>query len=344
MIAAKRSLILIILLLFMNTTVYAYEVDSLSQGDTSEKVVINFTGDLCFGTDFGKHNRYMDTFKEKGGEYFFEGVKDVISKDDLTVVNLENVFTHQKDSVSGKIYTYKAPAGYVNILKDSSIEAVSIANNHMQDYNQDGLDESLRYLNNLRIGYFGYSNSLDKTSELGGVDIDKTYIYEKGNIKVGFLGYLAFNSVCATDKKIKSDIKALKEQHVDYIVVSAHWGGQNDRTVNDKQQQMGRKFIDYGADLVIGNHPHVLQEREFYKGKLIYYSLGNFMFMCSGGKINDLTAIVHLELTKDNNEKVSVIFKNIPVSSFGGAMNTQQPKVLKYKKDKQSVYDILNKR
>jgi poly-gamma-glutamate synthesis protein (capsule biosynthesis protein) len=106
---------------------------------------------------------------------------------------------------------------------------------------------------------------------------------------------------------------------------------------------MGRKFIDYGADLVIGNHPHVLQKRELYKGKPIYYSVGNFMFVCSGGKINDLTAIVHLELTKDGNGKVSATFKNIPVSSFGGMTNTQQPKVLQYKKDKQNVYDILNK-
>jgi poly-gamma-glutamate synthesis protein (capsule biosynthesis protein) len=326
----------------MNGTVYTNEVDSLSVSDSSEKVVINFTGDLCFGTDFGKHNRYMDTFTEKGGGYFFEGVKDVISKDDLTVVNLENVFTHQKDSVSGKIYTYKAPAGYVNILKDSSIEAVSIVNNHMQDYKQDGFDESLRYLNNLKIGYFGYSNSYDKTSELGGVDVDKTYIYQKGAIKVGFVGYLAFNSVCVTDEKIKSDIEALKEQEVDYIVVYTHWGGQNDRTVNAKQQQMGHKFIDYGADLVIGNHPHVLQEREYYKGKLIYYSLGNFMFACSCRKINDLTAIVHLELTKDSYGSVSATFKNIPVSSFGGMTNTQQPKVLSGRVDKQKVYDILN--
>ena len=85
------------------------------------------------------------------------------------------------------------------------------------------------------------------------------------------------------EKLIQNNIEVLREQNVDLILACCHWGIEKDNYPENYQQQLGRKCIDWGVDLVIGHHPHVLQGVEKYKGKYICYSLGNF---CFGGNPN----------------------------------------------------------
>ena len=155
---------------------------------------------------------------------------------------------------------------------DGSIEAVSLANNHSEDYYKQGMNDTKAVLDEKGIGYFGYETS---------------FVEEVKGIKIGFLGYRSMSVSMNNEqgrKTIKNAIDDLKmNQEVDVVVVYFHWGIEREYYANDDQRNLAKFTIDSGADLVVGAHPHVLQGIEEYNGKQIVYSLGNF---CFGGNRN----------------------------------------------------------
>lgn len=238
--------------------------------DTNFKITISAVGDCTLGSDesYGKYGTFDDEFKKHNYNYgyFFENVRDILNKDDLTIANLETSLTTATKKAD-KQYAFKGDPSYAKILKEGSVEAVNLANNHTFDYLRKGFDDTVKALDREGIGYFGYGYKYYKTLK---------------GIKIGVLGYTGYDNTKTTKEQIKKDIMQMKKD-ANIIIVSFHWGEENKYYPNKIQKDLGHFAIDEGADLVVGHHPHLIQGIEKYKGKFIVYSLGNFSF---GGNRN----------------------------------------------------------
>ena len=237
------------------------------------EILVSFLGDCSIGdseqyTD--ATTSYHTTVDEKGYEWPFSLVKDYLAADDLTVANLEVVFTNRTKHTD-KQYNLVADPDHVQILIDGSIEMVNTVNNHCMDFMDGGYADTLKTLDEAGINRFGsvYPGQKNGYDDLG--------VQMAGDIKIGFIGFSYPQDY--DQKKIANRIKILKEeQECDLVVVSLHWGRETHMTPESWQVTYAKKVIDAGADLIWGHHPHVIQPIHFYKGKPILYSTGNFTF------------------------------------------------------------------
>lgn len=229
-------------------------------------IMISAAGDVTLGNYFGQgyESSFNQTYeKEQNAGYFLQNVKVILSEDDMTIVNLEGVLTDSEDLQPGRTYNIKGAPEYVEILTEGSVEAVSFANNHRMDYGSKGSDDTINVLEEAEI-VFAY-------------DARVGYYVRKGII-VGFVSVNESTQGKGVEKYLEQGIAELQAAGADVILACCHWGTERDHYPEEYQQELGRKCIDWGADLVIGHHPHVLQGVEEYKGKFIVHSLGNFCF------------------------------------------------------------------
>ncbi len=244
--------------------------DKQLDNQKTRKITISAVGDVTIGSDenFGYRNTFIEEVDKYNNDYFHfvEAVYPIFEQDDITIANLETTLTTAEKKANKK-FRFKGEPDYVKILKEGSIEAVNIANNHIHDYLDKGFKDTVNTLENEGIGYFGYHDN---------------YTTTKQGIHVGFLGYEGWEASDKLMKQIKKDIESLKEQ-TDLIVISFHWGIERENYPYKDQLELAHYAVDQGADLVLGHHPHVLQGIEKYKEKFIVYSLGNFLF---GGNKN----------------------------------------------------------
>jgi poly-gamma-glutamate synthesis protein (capsule biosynthesis protein) len=147
------------------------------------------------------------------------------------------------------------------ILKNNNFKGVSLANNHIFDFGRVGVEQTKVNLAKSGIKWFGDP-----------VDLAHKTLVEDSYVIVGFNQFLGVDSVEDTKKEIKK-----YKQEGRFVIVFAHWGEEY-LPKTEYQKDWAYQFVDSGADMVIGAHPHVIQESEVYKNKYIYYSLGNFVF------------------------------------------------------------------
>lgn len=247
--------------------------EELKADETEKKteiieVTISAAGDVTLGNTQlqGYEGTFIEQYDKKGSEYFLSDVRSVFSKDDMTLVNFEGVLTEATKKMP-KEFNLKGRPEFMQILNDGSVECVAFANNHRMDYYEKGSDETVE-----GFKQYGITYAYD----------EKTAIYEVKGIKIG---YISVNT--SHDEEVLSyvedGINELKKQGAQAVIVYIHWGIELDHYPQKKHTELGHKFIDMGADIVLGAHPHVLQGIEIYNGKPIVYSLGNF---CFGGNKN----------------------------------------------------------
>lgn len=209
----------------------------------------------------------------------FAGVSAVLSEADLAVGNLECVIATVGQKVP-KAYNFRCHPRNVEILA-RYFDGVSLANNHSGDYGKDAFVEQLGLLEAGNVGYFG-----------GGMNAAEAHaplVLERNGIRVALLGYneIELRSyeagpdtpglAWAVDEQVMQDIAAARAK-ADLVIVYPHWGYEYQGQPSERQQNLAHKMIDAGADLVVGGHPHVTQTVEYYRDRLIVYSLGNFVF------------------------------------------------------------------
>lgn len=232
----------------------------------SDKVslTISSAGDCTLGTDenFNYSTSLNAYYESHGADYFFQNVRSIFQKDDLSIVNMEGTLTDET-AREAKTFAFKAPAEYASILSGSSIEAANLANNHSHDYGKKSYTDTISALDDAGIASFGYNRV--KILKVKGIKVGVTGIYE-----------LADHQKRAS--QVKKNIKALKKAGAQVIIVNFHWGVEKQYTPDENQKALAHLAVDEGADLVIGHHPHVLEGIEEYNGKYICYSLGNFCF------------------------------------------------------------------
>lgn len=227
-------------------------------------LTVSVVGDCTLGTDENfdystSLNAYFDSY---GKDYFFQNVKDIFSKDDLTIANFEGVLT-ESDARADKQFAFKAPPSFAGILSSGSVEAVNMSNNHSSDYGEESFQDTLKALDAENIVHFGYN---------------ETAIVDVKGVKVGLVGIYELYDHLERTQQLKDNIAKVKEDGAQLVIVIFHWGNERETVPDSNQMTLGRLAIDEGADLVCGHHPHVLQGIETYKGKNIVYSLGNFCF------------------------------------------------------------------
>lgn len=227
------------------------------------RITVTATGDCTFATDdYAPRATGFVTYAEKYGTgYFFENVRDIFAEDDLTIVNFEGTLSERGER-EPKQFAFRGDPSYVDVLTSSSIEAANLANNHSMDYGAVSLEDTKKYLETAGI--------------LHCRDTDDICIAEVNGIRVGLVGINYLNDTMKTH--LEEAVLSAKEQGTEIIILSIHWGVEKAKSPNDEQINAAHTAIDLGADLVIGNHPHVLQGIEKYKGRYICYSLGNFCF------------------------------------------------------------------
>ncbi|WP_084031582.1 CapA family protein [Anaerobacillus arseniciselenatis] len=251
----------------------ALHVEEVFAGKFVEPEVVSITisaaGDVTLGGDdrYGYEGSFNQEAKREGLGHFVENIKDLFSKDDLTMVNLEGALTNataRKD----KQFTFRGDPSYTEILTNGNIDVVNLANNHTLDFFQKGYEDTINHLKDAGVGYFGFENHL---------------MTEIKEVKIGLLGYTGWYDSTTLRNQIKKDIDNLREEGAKIVIVNFHWGQERSYVPNQTQKSLGRYTIDSGADLVVGHRPHVIQGIEEYNGKFIVYSLANFMF---GGNRN----------------------------------------------------------
>ena len=220
--------------------------------------------------------------------YSSGGMDNVVSPDlvkklksaDVLEINNEFAFSTRGTPAPDKQFTFRVDPSYANILKQMGVDVAGLANNHVLDYGQDALLDTFDTLSDAGIAYTGAGRSINEASGL--------IIQEVNDKKIGFLAASRVIPVASWDVRnsqpgvftcydttaLIEAIKAAKSQ-VDYLCVCVHWGKEHTTRLTDYQAPNGHAYIDAGADIVIGAHPHVLQGIEFYNGKPIFYSLGD---------------------------------------------------------------------
>lgn len=298
-----------------------FDIDLTIAGDC---MLATYKGQVKEGTSFSWYA------KNNEPTYFFDKVYDIFSADDFTIVNLENVLTDnplkEKAKDHNPAYWYKAPTENVNILTSSSIEVANLANNHTGDYGSQGTIDTINAVKNAGLIY---GNN------------DTTAYLEKDGFKIALICHGLWYE--GQSSAIINRINEAKKQQADYIIVYFHGGKERIHTPEQWKIRECHRIVDAGADLVIGNHPHVLQPIETYNGVKIVYSMGNFCFGGSNKPENrTILYTVKLVINKDTLDVETEEYEIIPCYVYTGSVNNWQPAPITNETEKQKVIDFMN--
>lgn len=263
-------LLLFILLLIpkiLPTGRYNFNFDRKENQELQETKIL-FVGDVMMTRSVEKKIRDLN----KKYIFPFINILDYLKSFDYAAANLEGPISENGVKVGSK-YSFRMNPDVAKALNESNINIVNLANNHIFDYGKIAFEDTLKNLNKNNIKYFGISY--------------EPLVIEKNGTKIGFLGFSDFLKhldvkenkfgISVVNDNLSEIIKKAKEK-VDVLVVNFHWGEEYQKLANERQRRLAKIAIDSGADLVIGYHPHVIQNVEKYNGKFIFYSLGNFVF------------------------------------------------------------------
>lgn len=233
-----------------------------------EPITLIFTGDVIPARSVNATMTKLNSFT-----YPFEKTADFLKEPDLTIINLEAPLV-DNCPVTETGMVFCGNKRFVEGLTFAGIDVATLANNHSTNYGKDGIDQTVELLSQNNILVTGVHNIAYK---------------ETKGIKFSFLGYNGVNPLSPEISSINKDeiSRQISEARTlsDFVVVMYHWGREyssspviDNSIANFDPIEIGRFTIDSGADLVVGNHPHWVQGYEIYKGKPIFYALGNFIF------------------------------------------------------------------
>lgn len=237
-------------------------------------------------------------FIRRGGDPFHL-VASRLARADLRIANLECVVATGGQAID-KPWTFRAHPRVLAVLK-RHVDVVSLANNHSGDFGRAAFAEMLGRLERAGLPYFG-----------GGRDLRQAHrplIIERKGLKIALLAYdgmfpRAFEAgdnwpgvAWSQDEQVAYDIRQARLQ-ADVVIPYMHWGQEHEPVANAQQRELARRMIDAGADAVVGTHPHVVQDTEVYRGKPIFYSLGNFVFDGFSSADNNTGWLLWLDLSR----------------------------------------------
>lgn len=259
--------------------------DTIDSEDPQPPIVLAFAGDVNFDEDSKPVARYdMEKKGIIGG--ISQELVDEMNEADIFMLNNEFAYSTRGTEIIEKSYTFRAHPKRVDILKEIGVDIVSLANNHALDFGQEALLDTFTTLDEAEVDYVGAGVNMERAKAPIYYTIGETTIaYVAASHVIYAMDWYATDTrpgmIGTYDPTLfVASIKEAKENS-DFVVAYVHWGKERTHEPVSYQKNLARIYIDAGADAVIGCHPHVMQGIEFYKGKTIAYSLGNYWFNSS---------------------------------------------------------------
>ncbi len=293
--------------------------------------------DIAITGDIMAARRLAPVVKEKGCGYVFEKVKNQFLSCPFVFGNLETTLINEmnlpeiKKNGDKSYHFYSGPC-IARALKNAGFTMVSLGNNHSIDYGQKGVALTLEALYRSGVDYCGLrKGDLSRPND--------PFIKTVNNTKVGVLCYSnvshkkfeagpeKFGTIPGIKSVVMWDIKEARKK-ADVVIVYMHWGKEGEG-VKKSQYKLARAMIDKGADLVVGSHTHVFQDVEIYKGKYIFYGLGNFVFDMRGEEYKK-SAVLKVKLDNKKIKKVKIV----PVY-----LENYRPVVMR---DREKIFEFLS--
>lgn len=310
---------------------------TLSNEENKTQVVkpdITFTltaiGDImCHNTQYwDAYQKETDTYDFS---YVFENVKDYIASGDVSIANIETSFAG-KDRGYSNYPVFNSPDELARDVKKTGLDIITTAGNHCLDMGYSGLSRTIDVLRNNEIEQLGTYKSQEER--------DTIFVKDVKGVKIAFIDYTyGTNGIpVPSDKEycvnlidkdlIKKDIESAKEQNVDMIVACMHWGDEYKTKANNEQENLADFLFKNGVNVIIGNHPHVLEQMEkrtitldngTTQDGFVIYACGNFI--CDQNAENTRNSIIlNLDITKHSDGKITIDKANyIPIYMYKGA-------------------------
>ena len=278
--------------------------DNIRNSDAAAtEPVLAFVGDMLF-TEITLSRSHQQGISSMFSEELLSAMTDA----DLFMVNEEFPFSTRGEAAEDKQFTFRVDPSYVRIFQEIGVDVATVANNHALDFGVNAFTDSLDTLDQAGIARVGGGRTLSEAKApvirtvgdstvgiLGASRVIPVSSWAAGNARPGM--FTAYDQA-----PLLNEISDLSSQ-CDYTVVYLHWGIEKDEYPQEYQRKLAYACIDAGADLVVGSHPHVLQGFETYKGKLIAYSLGNFLFSNS----TNPTVLLQVHIKEDGTLAASLI-------------------------------------
>lgn len=281
-----------------------------------KKITLTFAGDVMLDRNVW-HNYKAVGLNKLLNDFDVSLFKDV----DLSVLNLEGPISQQPiddDWQSGSMI-FNFPPESVDLLKFSGIKAVSLANNHTYNAGKNNFVYTQQVLKENNIGNFG--------RQIGFNELEDIYRYDAGEIPISIIGLDVLAEYI--DSEIIAAIKSEKAKDR-FVIIMPHWGVEYSQKHHPSQENLAKKWISAGVDMIVGGHPHVIQDFEIIDGVPVFYSLGNFIFDQYFSAETQESLVLSVEISEHD-----ITTKIIPI-----AQNKSAPKVADGSK-KQSILEML---
>ncbi len=290
------------------TEIETEEISKITEVETEVIDLHAYDFTLCFAGDISLDENAVTTAQLDANE---NDIYDCISPElieimqnaDLMCLNNEFTYSTNGSPMAGKAYTFRANPERVSVLQEMGVDVVTLANNHVYDYGKQAFLDTMSTLENADIEYFGAGENLEEAMA--------PVYYEIDGKTIAFVGASRAEKFKLTPQATETEpgilrcydtelfINVIREAdaNADFVIAVVHWGTEYSYDLEEVQLSTGKEYLDAGADAIIGGHSHCLQGMEFYDGKPIIYSLGNYWF---NSKTLD-SMLVQLRFTGDDN-------------------------------------------
>lgn len=262
---------------------------------------------------------------------------DRMNAADVMCVNNEFTFSTRGEPMEGKAYTFRANPERVSLLLEMGVDLALLANNHVYDYGKDAILDTFDTLTNAGIAYFGAGHNLKEAM--------KPYYVELDGITIAFVAASRAEKYKMTPQATETEpgilrcydtelfLEVIKEAdaNADIVLACIHWGTEYSTVLEEVQLTTGKLYMDAGVDVIIGSHSHCLQGMEFYDGKPIIYSLGNFWF--NHRSLDTMLLEVHITGEQDNPQVEVVVIPAL--------QEDHKTTILTEQDQKQELYEYL---
>lgn len=299
-------------------------------------ITICFSGDISLADDAVTTKQWLASGKDLS-QCISPELLTIMNAADIMCVNNEFTFSTRGEPLEGKAYTFRAEPERVSLLLEMGVDLALLANNHVYDYGKEAMLDTFDTLETAGIAYFGAGRNLTGAMEPYYVEID--------GITIAFVAASRAEKYKMTPQATETEPGILRcydtglfleviqeaDANADIVLACVHWGTEYSTVLEEAQLTTGKLYLDAGADAIIGSHSHCLQGMEFYDGKPIIYSLGNFWF---NRKSLD-TMLLELRITGDSeNPKIEVAVIPALQENYCTTILTEQ-------QDKEELYGYL---
>jgi len=278
----------------------------MNQEDTIRISLIGdiFPGELAYTQNYGIRSQFL---KHKGKPWI-DKVKGIIGENDIVIGNLESPLVPAGDAIKK---TFFGEPKYAKFLKDCGINVINIANNHIMEHGTDGFNSTIAALNDAGINATGCIVNSKPQIIYKNIKRYKIAIAGFSNVDLHLLQNNDQFSIL-NEENVLSTLNTMMEQKADLKILCFHWGNEYIHIPSLVQRDLAYKFIDNGADMIVGHHPHVIQPYEAYKNGHVFYSLGNFIFDYVFSEMVSIGLIATLSVTR--HDRIRVDLKGVKLS------------------------------